>query len=134
MGIHTLFVDGVMIGKALGVLVEDAERLQTISYLRDSVYEMGEMLTLFSSTLQISSVQDFDIAGVVGFVDPKALPPPKNPPTTSAYWVPNYIVIIVSITLIVLAVMFLVCVLCVREVLAKRRRRREEHDDFDDGL
>jgi hypothetical protein len=134
MGMHTLFVDGVMIGKTLEVLVEDADRLQVISYLRDSVYDMGEMMVLFSNTLQISSVEDFDIAGVVGFVAPNALPPPRNPPNKSTYWIPNYIVIIISISLIVSGVMVLVCVLCVREVIAKRRRRREEHEDFEDGL
>jgi hypothetical protein len=134
MGVHTLFVDGVLIGRDLGVLVEDSDRLQTISYLRDSVYGMGEMLVLFSSALQISSVEDFDIAGVIGFVSPKAMPAPLNPPNAAGYWFPNYIIIILSISLIVLGVMLLVCVLLICEVLAKRRRRREEHDDFDDGL
>ena len=134
MGVHTLFVDGVLIGKDMGVLVEDSDRLQTISYLRDSVYGMGEMLVLFSSALQISSVEDFDIAGVIGFVSPKAVPLPRTPPKTANYWFPNYIIIILSISLIVLGVMLLVCVLLICEVLAKRRRRREEHDDFDDGL
>jgi len=134
MGVHTLFVDGVLISKDMSVLVEDSDRLQTISYLRESVYNMGEMLVLFSSALQISSVEDFDIAGVIGFVSPKAVPLPRTPPKTANYWFPNYIIIILSISLIVLGVMLLVCVLFIREVLAKRRRRREEHDDFDDGL
>jgi hypothetical protein len=133
MSVHTLQVDGVLVSDQLSLLTEDSDRLQVISSLRESVYSTGEMLVLFSSALQISSVEDFDLAGVVGFVSPAALPAPRNPPSSASAWVPNYVLVISSISLIVAGVMLLVCALCVREVLAKRRRRREHYEGVEDG-
>jgi hypothetical protein len=136
MGVHALVVDGMLVGRDLGVLVEDSDRLQTISLLRDAVYASGEALAAFSSALQISSVEDFDVAGVVGFVSPKALPPPRTPPGAAA--APSYAIVLLSIGLVVAGVMVLVCALLACEVLALRGARgaapRAAYHELEDGL
>lgn len=79
MSLHSLKIDGVIISDDLGILVEDSERLQLITDLRNAVYRQGEVLITFSASLQISRVEDFDISSVVGFVTPQATPAAKAP-------------------------------------------------------
>lgn len=129
MSLHSLKIDGVIISDDLGILVEDSERLQLITDLRNAVYRQGEVLITFSASLQISRVEDFDISSVVGFVTPQATPAAKAPPTSANSWASNYIIIIVSISLIITGVMLLVCALLIRDVLANRRRRHEDRED-----
>jgi hypothetical protein len=123
MSVHSLNVDGVIVSDDIDSLTDDRQRLQTITNLRDSVYSQGRLLNSFSNSLQISRVEDFDIASVVGFVDERVIP---KPPLNSANYMPHaYIIIILSIAMIVVGVMCLVCVLLTREVLEYPRRRHE---------
>jgi hypothetical protein len=123
MSVHSLNVDGVIVSDDIDSLTDDRQRLQMITNLRDSVYSQGRLLNSFSNSLQISRVEDFDIASVVGFVDERVIP---KPPLNSANYMPHaYIIIILSIAMIVVGVMCVVCVLLTREVLEYPRRRHE---------